>query len=160
MGQISVWTTKNRIKIIMIAYLKEPIFILFSAFLILSQTSCSKGNYVGPESAQYLATAAQEDCGYLQNDYGQRVSWKDRVPVEFFVSKTIPTEFHADILEAADIWNKSAGKKLIVINLTDLEGTQLSTDDQKNVIYGMQEWDEGKSTQQALTIVKYRRHKS
>lgn len=117
---------------------------------------CSKGTHLGPESAQYLATASQDACGYLQNDFGQRVSWKDKLPIEFYVSKTIPTEFHEDISAAAEKWNYSAGKPVVKINFSDLEGAQFSTDDTKNVIYGFTDWDEDKSTQQALTIVKYR----
>jgi len=128
--------------------------LLFLAFAII-QIGCSRGVYLGPESAEFLATASQEDCGYLQNEFGQRVSWKENLPVEFWISKSIPEEFRQDIVTAAETWNLSAGKPVFKINLSDLD-VVLSTSDQKNTIHGLQEWDEGKSTQQAVTIVKYR----
>ncbi|GEM_PF-539007 len=128
--------------------------LLFLVFAIL-QLGCSRGVYVGPESAEFLATASQEDCGYLQNEFGQRVSWKENLPVEFWISNSVPEEFRQDIVDAAETWNQSAGKTVFKINLSDLE-VPLSTSDQRNTIHGVQSWDEGKSTQQAVTIVKYR----
>lgn len=122
--------------------------------LIGLQIGCSKGAYLGPESADFLATEAQEDCGYLQNEFGQRVSWKEKLPVEFFISQTIPEEFRQDIVDAAETWNKSAGKTVFKINLSDLESS-FSTSDNRNTITGLSEWDEEKQTQQAVTIVKY-----
>lgn len=117
---------------------------------------CGKGIRLGLESEKYLATASQPDCGYLQNEYGQRVSWKGNVPVEIYVAKSIPEEFRQDIVAAADVWNQAAGKTILKINLNDVEGTTFSTEDQKNSIAGLTEWDGGKSNQQALTVVKYR----
>lgn len=125
-------------------------------FLIAFQMGCSKGIYVGPESSEYLATAAEDECGYIQNEFGQRVSWKTRVPVEFLVSKSIPAEFYEDLTEAAEIWNRASGKKIIVINVSQLDTTEFSTSDLKNTITGYTEWDDTKSTQQAVTIVKYK----
>ena len=134
---------------------KHLVFTLVLALIVALQIGCSKGVYLGPESAEFLATASQEDCGYLQNEYGQRVAWKENLPAEFYVSKTIPEEFRQDILDAAEIWNKSAGRLVLRINLSDLE-SPLSISDQRNTIAGLQDWDEDKSTQQAVTIVKYR----
>jgi hypothetical protein len=139
----------------LILFFRFAMGVFFSLFLV-HNLGCSKGNYVGPESADYLATAAQDDCGYIQNEFGQRVSWKSRVPVEFFISKTIPEEFHQDIVEAAEDWNRSAGKVVIKINLSQLDTIQFSSQDLKNSIVGLSEWDDSKNTQQALTIVKYR----
>lgn len=123
--------------------------------LFVLQIGCSKGVYLGPESAEFLATASQEDCGYLQNEYGQRVSWKANLPIEVFVSKTIPEEFRQDLVDAAEVWNKSASKTVFTMNLSDLD-SPFSTDDRKNTITGLEKWDEGKRTQQAVTIVKYK----
>lgn len=131
----------------------RTLFIWLAAAGLLG---CSKGSYVGPESAGYLATASQEDCGYIQNEFGQRVSWKANVPIEFFVAKTIPTEFHQDIVEAANVWNQSAGKTIIKVNFSALDSSEFSIGDLKNTISGFTEWDESKSTQQAVTVVKYR----
>src|SRR5437868_2585965 len=103
------------------AVTKHAVFILVLAVVMTLQMGCSKGVYLGPESAEFLATASQEDCGYLQNEYGQRVAWKENLPAEFFVSKTIPEEFRQDIVDAAEVWNKSAGRTVLKINLTDLD---------------------------------------
>jgi hypothetical protein len=137
------------------APIKHAVFALILAVVVTLQMGCSKGVYLGPESAEFLATASQEDCGYLQNEYGQRVAWKENLPAEFFVSKTIPEEFRQDIADAAEIWNTSAGRTVLKINLSDLE-SPLSTSDQRNTIAGLQDWDEDKVTQQAVTIVKFR----
>lgn len=137
------------------ALIKHVVFTLTLAVAVTLQLGCSKGVYLGPESAEFLATASQESCGYLQNEYGQRVAWKENLPAEFFVSKTVPEEFRQDIVDAAEIWNNSAGRTVLKINLSDLE-SPLSTSDQRNTIAGLQDWDEDKATQQAVTIVKYR----
>lgn len=137
------------------ALIKHAFFTLVLAVVVTLQMGCSKGVYLGPESAEFLATASQEDCGYLQNEYGQRVAWKENLPAEFFVSKTIPEEFRQDISDAAEIWNKSAGRTVLKINLSDQE-SPLSTSDLRNTIAGLQDWDEDKTTQQAVTIVKFR----
>lgn len=127
---------------------------LLGVFLFIF-CGCTKGINLGPQRAEFLATAAQDECGYLQNEFGQRISWKSHIPVDFFVSKTIPEEFHQDIIEAADIWNRASGKTIIKIHLNDTEDT-FSTTDQKNSIIGLTSWDEDKNTQQALTVAKYR----
>ncbi|OYZ23055.1 MAG: hypothetical protein B7Y39_06740 [Bdellovibrio sp. 28-41-41] len=137
------------------ALIKHAVLALIFAVVVTLQMGCSKGVYLGPESAEFLATASQEDCGYLQNEYGQRVAWKENLPAEFFVSKTIPEEFRQDIADAAEIWNTSAGRTVLKINLSDLE-SPLSTSDQRNTVAGLQDWDEDKTTQQAVTIVKFR----
>lgn len=134
----------------------SPIFIIIFCMLGIFQLGCSKGTYVGPETAHYLATAAQDDCGYLQNEFGQRVSWKSHLPVEFFISQSIPTELHQDIVDAAEVWNQAAGKTILKINLTQPSAIEDSSSDAKNTVTGSLNWDESKSTQQAISIVKYR----
>lgn len=68
-----------------------------AAIFILFLTSC--------------APAPSKNCGYMQNAFGENISWQGRVPVSLVVDAA-----HAHVAkEAADVWNGAGAGTLITI---------------------------------------------
>jgi hypothetical protein len=92
---------------------------LFFIFVILGLAACEKGPTLGPGDENSLASAAQSDCGFVQNAYGQRVSWKKNIPVVLELHKSYPEEFVATVEKAAAHWNEAAGMTLFRFERND-----------------------------------------
>lgn len=102
---------------------------------------------------QACAPKSQEDCGFVQNVYGQRISWKGQLPVTLKLDSSVPDEHIPAILNAAKTWNQAAGKTIIVVD-TNKESVPLGND-RKNVLYFSPSWEAGQNSQQAKTSVRW-----
>lgn len=119
-------------------------FILVGALLSLSMglSNCS------PKS--------QNDCGFVQNIYGQRISWKNSGAIRLFIHDSVPTELRPAIYRAAATWEKEVGFK--IFDITE-DSTQLGPShiapsrDQKNAIYFLSEWESDRTSEQGRTSV-------
>jgi hypothetical protein len=111
--------------------------ILFLGYLILVLASCAKPK-------------AQKDCGYVQNVYGERVSWKQDVPIHMYLHTSIPFNYVNAITQAAETWNKAYGRQMIIIESTRVGGAAPARDGQ-NVIYLMSTWEADRTYEQART---------
>lgn len=112
-------------------------FVLLSAILI-----------------QACAPKSQEDCGFVQNVYGERISWKRDVPVEMHLHKDIPESMVPAILSAAATWEKSAGRKLFnIVTSPRVDGPMNPHKDGLNVIYFMSAWEGNRDSEQGRTSV-------
>ncbi|MEK2689659.1 matrixin family metalloprotease [Bdellovibrio sp. GT3] len=124
------------------------IFVFVLLCFVVS--GCSQGVTLGPGTDTTLASAAQDECGFVQNVYGQRVSWKSRLPVRMFISReALPNE--AVIRAAAQIWEDAAGLKLFdIVNEDDLsyEGGK----DSRNGIYWNPNWTKSPNYQAITTL--------
>jgi predicted Zn-dependent protease len=116
--------------------LKQTINFLLFAFVVLVTTSCAKPK-------------AQKDCGYVQNVYGERVSWKQNTPVSIYMHSSVPTDYEAAIRQAAETWNKARGKTLFIINSKRV--SESVARDGLNVIYYQSTWEQEKAAEQART---------
>lgn len=100
------------------------------------------------------APKSQEECGFVQNVYGERISWKGQLPVVMKIHESVPVQYHDALVTAAESWNKSFGKKLISITKDQIvRGPILSMKDSENVIYFYPNWEANKTTEQARTSV-------
>lgn len=100
------------------------------------------------------APKSQEECGFVQNVYGERISWKGNLPVVMRLHESVPESYHEAIISAAEAWNKTYGKKLISISKQDVvRGPVLSMKDTENIIYFYPTWEANKTTEQARTSV-------
>lgn len=97
--------------------------------------------------------AAQEEGGYVQNSYGERISWKGAVPVNIYLHESVPNQFIPAIEAAARTWEQAAGHRLFNIVPQKLTGPILPQKDGMNVIYFMNTWEADLSSQQARTSV-------
>ena len=92
----------------------------------------------------------EADCGFVQNVYGERVSWKQNSPVLMTLHTSVPPQFEDSIRGAAETWNRSIGKTMIVIAPHRIGGTVPGRDKQ-NIIYYMNTWETDKASEQGRT---------
>lgn len=104
-------------------------------------------------SIQACAPKSQDDCGFVQNAFGERISWKGSIPVTMYVHSSVPPEYFAAIQSAADVWEKQAGRKLFEIVTQPLTGPINPIKDGSNVIYLMKNWESDRSSEQARTSI-------
>jgi len=103
---------------------------------------------------QAFAPKSQNDCGYVQNVYGERISWKGQVPVTMYIHESVPDEFVPAIVAAAQTWQDASGQQLFNI-VTDqrVTGPLNPQKDAKNVIYYFNTWEADRSSEQARTSI-------
>lgn len=103
---------------------------------------------------QACAPKSQEDCGFLQNVYGERISWKGEVPITVYIHDSVPEEYVGAIEAAAKTWQDATGKHLInlVINQR-ISGPLNPQKDSRNIIYYSNIWEADKVSEQARTSV-------
>ena len=117
--------------------MSQALKFLFISYLALVLTSCAKPK-------------AQKDCGYVQNVYGERVSWKQTVPVRMYLHTSVPAMYESAIRAAADTWNKARGRELIIIDANRIGGSGPARDG-RNVIYMQSTWEADRASEQART---------
>lgn len=111
------------------------LFMLLLAGLVLA--SCAKPN-------------READCGFVQNVYGERVSWKGTSPVRVYIHTSVPAEYETSIRLAAATWNKAFGRNILVIEANRVGGGGPARDS-ANVIYYLKTWEASKISEQART---------
>lgn len=103
-------------------------------------------------SACGVKKEAQEDCGFVQNVYGQRISWKTNAPISLYVHESFPEAMLPSLKAAMDIWAQSLGRPVFQITQTKYQSAG-PVQDGVNVIYWLSNWEPNKSTEQARTSV-------
>ncbi len=102
---------------------------------------------------QACSPKEQDECGFVQNVYGERISWKGEVPVVMQLHKDFPEEHVPAALAAAESWNKSLGRKIIEIKTERYSGPGEAQKDNQNIIYYYGTWEADRPTEQARTSV-------
>ena len=95
----------------------------------------------------------QDECGFVQNVYGERISWKSDVPIHIQIHKNFPEEYVGAVNAAADSWNRNLGKRIIEVTKERYTGPEQAQKDNVNVIYFYKTWEEDRPTEQARTSV-------
>lgn len=93
------------------------------------------------------------DCGFNQNVYGQRISWKNKLPVDLVISATIPIELKTAIYRASKTWENVIGQRAFNLIEENLHGQSMPGRDKKNGIYFLENWESDKNTEQGRTSV-------
>lgn len=127
------------------------IFLLLCCGLIT--LSCQKGITLGPGSDDLLASEAETSCGFIQNIYGQRVSWKNNLPTALTVHKSFPPEFLPVLEDAVAHWNNAAGKTLIRLIQGANNLSQTPQKESINTIHWLRSWEPSKKFQQGVTSI-------
>lgn len=125
--------------------------LLFLCFALLS---CRAG--INPVDESSVGAAAEDDCGFVQNSYGARVAWKNKIPVTVQVDPQINEEFFNAAARAADRWNSLTGKKLIALEKLPAEQKVDPTQDLTTGLYWRTDWAAEKNNQQAVTTLFYK----
>jgi len=117
--------------------------------------TCHSG-LLGPANDSSIATEAEDGCGFVQNSYGARVSWKSHLPVRIQVDPQWPIEFFESAVRAADKWNSTVGSKLIELEKLPQGAEADPLQDVISGLYWRTEWSSEKNNQQAVTTLFYR----
>ena len=99
---------------------------------------------------------AGDECGFVQNVYGQRISWKSNLPAAVLISTGVPAELKSAIYRAAATWEKKLGQQAFVLteeNLQSAAQTSAPGRDKKNGIYFLNNWESDKKSEQGRTSV-------
>lgn len=112
--------------------------LIFGVFLL---QACS----VKPQS--------QEDCGFVQNVYGERISWKGNLPVPLLIHESVPSDYYQAIESAVQSWEIAFGRPLFKIIGYGARMDNKPKQDGLNVIYWLETWESNKSSEQARTSV-------
>ena len=107
----------------------------------------------GPLSFLQPSINSQDDCGYVQNVYGQRISWKGQTPIRLYVHESFPASFKGALESAIGKWEQADGKPLFQIVAYNIPGPLTPRQDGSNVLYYMNTWEDSKSSEQARTSV-------
>lgn len=97
------------------------------------------------------APKSQESCGYVQNSYSERVSWRSDLPITMYIHESVPPHLRGAIESAMKTWEKAAGRKLFNIAQKIVGGPSNPSQDRYNVIYFQSSWEADKPSEQART---------
>ena len=115
----------------------KTLSLLFFGFIVLTFASCAKPK-------------AQKDCGYVQNVYGERISWKQEVPIHMYLHTSVPSQYEGAIRLAAESWNQAEGRTIIIVESERVGGAG-PVRDGRNVIYYLSTWEVDRASEQART---------
>lgn len=107
-------------------------------------------------AAGYLSSCSpkpQNDCGFVQNVYGQRIAWKTGTAVKVYIAANVPTELRPAIYRAAATWDDQVGHKVIEIVEDSSQVGSVPSRDNKNAIYFLADWESDRSSEQGRTSV-------
>lgn len=99
------------------------------------------------------APKKSEDCGFVQNVYGQRISWKSSYPIQFYISNSVPAELKPAIHRAAASWEQTLGRKVFEVIEENSSQTSTPGRDKKNGIYFLGQWESDRKSEQGRTSV-------
>lgn len=118
----------------------------------LALSACAPKTWRLSHDAQ-IALSSEKPCGFAQNSEGQRLSWKQKVPVHVYLSNDFPDEFIPAVKAAAEKWNDSLNRTLFIV-----EEQKLTSQNVKNMI----DWittSGMKSTDQGVTKIQYSKNR-
>lgn len=95
----------------------------------------------------------EESCGFVQNVYGERISWNARVPIRLRVHESFPQEYMSALESAIDQWDVAVGRRIFELDRRVLTGPLSPRQDGENVIYWLSDWEESRPSEQARTTV-------
>lgn len=95
----------------------------------------------------------QQDCGFVQNIYGQRISWKTNSTIKLLLHSNVPNELKPAIHRAAKTWEDQIGRKVFEIVEDSGALGETPSRDQKNAIYFLSKWESDRKSEQGRTSV-------
>jgi predicted Zn-dependent protease len=113
---------------------------------------------LGPadDSQNKLATASQADCGFVQNIYGQRVSWKQSLPIKIYLDPSFPAEYEDTLKQAAQKWENIVGRTLFLFERTSAISSPGR--DNRNVAYWENPWSDPDQRLQGVSTLSWYRN--
>ena len=130
-------------------------FLIVALILTYFLFGCDRLPKLGPaiDGENKLASASQEDCGFVQNSYGQRVSWKQSLPVKIYIDPGFPAEYETTLREAARKWEGVVGRTLFLFERTSASSTVAR--DNRNVAYWETKWVDSDMNLQGVSTLSW-----
>lgn len=122
-------------------------FLSIIIISLFSFVACDKIPKLGPATENELASAAEDACGYIQNSYGQRVSWKSSLPISMSIDSSYPANHEQALLNAAKLWEDAAGMTLFKFSR--------SPTGKSNGVHWLTDWDSSQKSMQAITSLRW-----
>lgn len=94
----------------------------------------------------------QPACGFVQNVYGERVSWKTTAPINLYVHESFPVAMYPALEKAVKDWETALGRPAFHIVAYGIQNPAKPVQDGVSVVYWLTSWD-GKQAEQARTSV-------
>ena len=94
----------------------------------------------------------QNDCGFVQNIYGQRISWKTKT-IKVYIHSSIPADLKPAIYRAAATWDAQIGHKVFEMSEDSSQLSPAPNRDKKNGIYFLSDWESDRTSEQGRTSV-------
>jgi predicted Zn-dependent protease len=106
-----------------------------------------------PSFKMQPSTVNQADCGFVQNVYGERISWKNSGVIPLQIHESVPTEMQAALERAIKVWEDAVGRPLFTISQTQTKTANVSRRDGVNTIYWLNTWEDDRASEQARTAI-------
>lgn len=116
--------------------------------------ACGRLPKIGPPAESKLATASESDCGFVQNSFGQRVSWKQSLPVKVYIDPSFPSEYDKVLIAAGKRWDEVLGRTLFLFERAGQ--TSSPAKDNRNVLYWMNPWSGVDQKLQGVSSLSWR----
>ena len=129
---------------------KPLVSVILLPVVVLLMTACGKSNMFEALSPSY---DSQPDCGFVQNVYGQRISWKNKLPIRISIHESVPPEYYPAVRAAIADWEQALGHPIFQIVEFGVKGPLQPRQDGVNMIYWMDTWEANRSSEQARTSV-------
>lgn len=95
----------------------------------------------------------QNNCGFVQNVYGERIVWKTKDLIPLYISSSIPEKLRPAIYRAVKTWESHVGRSLFqIIENNGAVGSNPKKDG-INGIYFLNQWESDKKSEQGRTSV-------
>ena len=134
------------LKAIMVASLMIAAGFSLPALILNGTTAMANSN---------KAIRSKDSCGFAQNIYGERLSWKSEEVITFVLHESVPMKALPAIQKAMLTWDKILGRKVFELVPTGTNFEKIAKKDNLNVIYwyGAGDWSRAKKEEQARTHV-------
>jgi len=126
---------------------------LLGVILLLSFAALSACHAPNLLNAVSPSAQPQDPCGFVQNAYGERISWKDHTPVHLSIHQSVPSSYYPAIEAAIKDWETALGRPVFQIDQYSLAGPATPRQDGVNAIYLLNTWEATRSNEQARTSV-------
>lgn len=133
--------------------MKKLLFAFAFIGVGLGAVGCDQLPKLGLGADGKLATASEADCGYVQNNYGQRVSWKQSLPIKIFVDPAFPEQYMPVLNSAGSRWEAQLHRTLFVFERAPTTGAP--DWDGRNVLYWQKAWDNSNRNLEGLTTLSW-----
>lgn len=129
---------------------KTLAILIMMSVLPMTMVACSPNRLYESFYPQYKA---EDSCGFVQNVYNQRISWKGKLPIHLQVHESFPAADMDALFAAAKQWELVLGRKAFDIDTTLVTGPLSPRQDGQNIIYYLSDWEADRPTEQARTTV-------